>query len=184
MSSTCAAERRVMEELPVVPGRHGPFRGGPAPDVITADATATGDPTPAVRDGIDTRHRYAEVSGDWAPDHFDLEEAHAAGGGSFRVADTVGCGADGRRLRDRLGFVQPSRPPAATSSPSPTADWNCAHDQAGNRRLSTSDGLHVLRDPAPRAALRAGRDRLGLWLYDHLYGPGIPSIPRSRRGPW
>src|SRR4029079_15249536 len=48
----------VMEELPVVPGRHGPFRGGPAPDMITADASATGDPTPAVRDGIDTRHRY------------------------------------------------------------------------------------------------------------------------------
>jgi MaoC like domain len=80
-------------------------------------------------------HRYARVSGDWAPHHFDLEVAQAAGfrfrvharsvhdgglhppasapsrhrrpwpdragGGAFRVADTVGCGADG---------------------------WNCGHD--------------------------------------------------------
>ncbi len=36
----------------VAPGRHGPFRGRLATDVIAAYATATGDRTPAVRDGL------------------------------------------------------------------------------------------------------------------------------------
>ena len=41
-----------MGELAVTPIRHGPFPGRLAPDAIAAYAAATGDQTPAVRDGL------------------------------------------------------------------------------------------------------------------------------------
>ena len=56
--------------MTVNPARHGPFPGRLASDDIAAYAAATGE---------QTAHRYAEVSGDWAAYHSDLEVARAAG---------------------------------------------------------------------------------------------------------
>src|SRR5262249_8951121 len=55
--------------------------------------------------------------------------------------------------------------PSPTARPlSPTEDWNCGVEQAGDRRLSTTDGSHLRPAPAPRTALRRARHRFGVAL--------------------
>src|SRR6476619_3634312 len=60
------------------------------------------------------------------------------------------------RLLSKLARTAPT--------PSPTEDWNCGRDTGRDRRLPASDGLQLLRHPAPRAALRGGGNRLPVAL--------------------
>ena len=157
----------------------------------------------------DVSHRYAEVSGDWAEHHFDIEVARAAGFDfvfthglctmaicTHRLLGLLGVDDPGRVARVAVRFASPTpldeeltvnaygidqnsfafEATSRGAQPSPTEDWNCGHDQARDRRLPAADGLHLCRRPAPRARCEdLGID--SLWLYDHLYGPGMPDYP-------
>jgi len=116
--------------------RHGPFRGSLDVERMAAYAATTGATTAAVLagdavpatlpvllvfDAVEPARRYAELSGDWAAHHFDIEVARSAGFDhlfahglctmamcTHRVLDTVGVDDPGLVSRVAVRFASPT----------------------------------------------------------------------------